>query len=201
MVGAGLAVAIAVGRREVAGGLASGLGIAALLFALILGGGLGYKGYRLVTHADLNQVNTIRTDSSHSAASGFLPEASVSSARHAASYVPVGAAYFLLGPAPWQIHNVRQALELPDVLIWWFLLPSLWTGIREARRRRGREVAVYLLPATALTIVLVLIVANFGTAVRERMQLVILLVPLLGLGWSVRHSPREAAHSTANTNK
>lgn len=187
MIGAGLAVAIMFGGRQMAGGLASGLGTIVLVLSLVVGGGLGYSGYRLVTHSNLRQVNGIRSDSSLSASSGFLPEADVSSTRHAASYIPLGAAYFTLGPAPWQIHGSRQLSAVPDLLVWWYLLPSLWRGIREGRRRRGREVIVYLVPALALTVVLTLIVANFGTAVRERMQVIILLVPLIGLGWSLRH--------------
>jgi hypothetical protein len=79
---------------------------------------------------------------------------------------------------------------LPDLLVWWFLLPSLWRGVREGWRRRGREVLIYLLPAVAVTVVLTLIVANFGTVIRERMQVVLALLPLIGLGWSVRHPAR-----------
>ncbi len=193
MTGAGLVVALMIGRRQVASGVVSGVGTLALILALVVGGGLGYSGYRFVTHTSLQQVNLVRSNSSESAASGFLPEANVSSGPHAASYIPVGGTYFVLGPAPWQLHNIRQALEVPDLLVWWFLLPSLWRGIREGWRRRGREVLVYLLPAAAVTLVLTLLVANFGTVVRERMQVVILLVPLLSLGWSVRHPARPAA--------
>src|SRR5262249_47102858 len=126
MAGAGLIVALMIGRRQLAGGLASGIGTLALILALVVGGGVGYSGYRYVTHTNLQQVNVVRFNSSLSAASGFLPDADVSSGRHAASYIPVGGTYFLLGPAPWQLHRVRQALEVPDLLVWWFLLPSLW---------------------------------------------------------------------------
>jgi hypothetical protein len=187
MTGAGLVAAIMLGRRHVAAGLASGLGTVALLVGLVVGAGLGYSGYRFVTHASFQQVNNVRANSSQSAASGFLPESSVSNVRHAATYLPLGGTYFALGPAPWQIHGGRQLSAVPDLLVWWFLLPSLWRGVREGWRRRGREVLVYLLPALAVTVVLALLVANFGTVVRERMQVVLLLLPLISLGWSVRH--------------
>ncbi len=192
MTGAGLAAAIALGRRELGRGLASGVGIIALLLALVVGGGLGYSGYRFVTHASFQQVNSVRANSSQSAASGFLPESNVASPRHAATYLPAGGAYFVLGPAPWQIHGGRQLAAVPDLLVWWFLLPSLWRGMRQGWRRRGREILVYLLPALAVAVVLILIVANFGTVIREREQVVILLLPLIGLGWSVRHPSKPA---------
>jgi hypothetical protein len=193
LAGAGLTVAIMLGRRQIVGGLVSGLGTIALILALVVGGHFGYSGYRFVTQTNLQQVNNVRANSSQSAASGFLPNADVSNTRHAVSYLPVGGAYFTLGPAPWQLHNLRQVSALPDLLVWWFLLPSLWRGIREAHRRRGREVLVYLLPALVLTVGLALLVANFGTVVRERMQVFILLVPLMSLGWSIRHPSRPAA--------
>jgi hypothetical protein len=186
-----------VGRRQLVGGFASGVGTLVLILALVLGGGLGYSGYRFVTHSSLAEVNNVRADSSRSAASGYLQSSDVSTVQHAASYIPVGATYFVLGPAPWQIHGLRQALAIPDALVWWFLLPSLWRGIREGRRRRGREILIYLLPALALTVVLTLLIANFGTAVRERMQVIILLVPLMGLGWSIRHPARQRARPAA----
>jgi hypothetical protein len=187
LTGAGLTIAIMFGRRQVIGGLVSGLGAIALILALVVGGGFGYSGYRLVTNANLQQVNNVRANSSQSAASGFLPNADVANTRHAVSYLPLGGAYFALGPAPWQLHNLRQVSALPDLVVWWFLLPSLWRGVRQGWRRRGREVLVYLLPALFVTVGLALLVANFGTVVRERMQVVVLLIPLIGLGWSVRH--------------
>jgi hypothetical protein len=199
LAGAGLTIAIMFGRRQVIGGLVSGLGTIALILALVVGGGFGYSGYRFVTNTNLQQVNNVRANSSESAASGFLPNADVANTRHAVGYLPLGGAYFALGPAPWQLHNLRQVSALPDLLVWWFLLPSLWRGIREGWRRRGREVLVYLLPALFVTVGLALLVANFGTVVRERMQVVILLIPLMGLGWSIRHPAAPTASGATPT--
>jgi hypothetical protein len=188
----GLVIGIAVGQHDAAGGVAAGFGTAALALTLVLAVGLGYSGYRLVTHTNLQQISDIRTASSTSAASGFLPEAKVSTPAHAAAYLPLGGTYFLLGPFPWQIGSARQLPAVPDALAWWVLLPSLWRGIGEARRRLGRGILVYVLPGVALAVVLSLLVANFGTTVRERMQVILLLVPLVAAGWSVK--ARSRAH-------
>ena len=185
-----LVIGIAVGRHQVTGGLVTGLGTAAIVLTLVLGAGLGYSGYQLVTHANLQQVNNIRTNSSTSASSGFQPEANVSTPTHAATYLPLGATYSLLGPFPWQAGSARQLPAVPDALVWWFLLPSLWRGLREAGRRLGRGVLVYVLPAAALTVMLSLLVGNFGTTIRERMQVILILVPLIAVGWSLRTRSR-----------
>jgi hypothetical protein len=199
LVGASLVVALVMGSRRTATGMTTGLGAAALVLGLVLGAGLGYSGFHFITHANLQQINGIRAGSSKEAASGFLPEANVSTAKHAATYLPVGSVYFLFGPSPWQVHGLRQLAAVPDVLIWWLLLPALWSGIRQAARTRGREVLVYLLPALALLAVLALLIANFGTAVRERMQIIVLLIPLISLGWSVRHPASRPAVAAAES--
>lgn len=188
--GGSLAVATVFGRRRVGAGLVSGVGIIGLGVMLVIGLGLGYSGYHLVSRVNLHQVSTIRAASSAGVASGFLPGASVSDPARAVRYLPLGASYFAFGPFPWQVGSLRQVPALPDVLVWWFLLPSVWRGVTAAWRRAGREVFVEVLPALVLTVMLTLLIANFGTSVRERMQVILVLMPLIGLGWAEGRSRR-----------
>jgi hypothetical protein len=188
LVAGGLVLSLAVGGARSEGSALGGLGAGAILLALIIGGGLGYSGYHLVTHTGLTQLNTIRANSSQSAASGFLSTANISTPGHAAAYLPVGSLYFLFGPFPWQIHGLRQLFALPDALVWWFLLPSLWRGVRRCWWEDRLRLLLLALPALVLAAVLSLLVANFGTAVRERMQVIVVLLPLVALGWSERRS-------------
>lgn len=186
LVSGGLVVALALGRHKSVGGGMAGIGVGFLLLALVAGAGLGYSGYHFVTHTSLSQLNNIRADSSQSASSGYLPSANISTPSHAASYLPLGALYFLFGPFPWQIGGGRQLYGLLDALAWWILLPSLWRGIRHAWRIERRGAVFLLIPAILLAAVLSLLVANFGTTVRERMQVIVLLAPLVASGWSLR---------------
>lgn len=186
LVAGGLVVGLVLGRGANGPGLVSGPGVAALVLALVAGLGLGYSGYHLVTHTSLAQLNDIRSGSSTSASSGFLPASNISTTAHAAGYLPLGSLYFVLGPLPWQIHGGRQLFGVPDTLAWWFLLPSLWRGARAQWRAERLGVLLLTLPALALGAALSLIVANFGTTVRERVQVVVLLVPLIAYGWSLR---------------
>lgn len=186
IVTAGLMIGLVVGRRAGSAGLMATTGTAVIVGLLILGAGIGYSGFHLVTHSSLQDISTVRTGSSQGVSSGFLPSADVGTTGGAVAYLPLGVTYFSLGPLPWQIHGARQLPALPDALAWWFLLPSLWTGIAVARRRVGREVLLALIPALLLTVALSLLIANFGTTVRERMQVILLLVPLISVGWSER---------------
>jgi hypothetical protein len=186
LVAAGLVIGLTIGHRELVSGLSAGLGAMVILLGVVVGLGLGYSGYRVSVEADLEQVEGVRGALSTSAASGFTPEADVSTTRGALSYLPTGFVNFFLGPFPWQMKNARQLIALPDVLVWWFLLPSLVRGVRTGARRIGRRVIVLLVPAFMTTLMLSLLIGNFGTVLRERVQLVVLLVPFIALGLALR---------------
>ena len=183
----GLAVGVIISRRHVVSGLGLGAGILSVSLVLVVSAGIGYSGYRTAADADLTQVNVIRLDSSNSSvASGFGTAKDVSTPAGAAAYLPYGLTEFTLGPFPWQVHSVRQLPALLDVAVLWFLAPSLWRGLAESRRRRQRAAFVLLIPAAITTCMLALLVANFGTVVRERTQVLVLLVPFISLGWAMR---------------
>jgi hypothetical protein len=188
----GLAVGLIVSRRHVVSGLGLGASVLTLSLVLVVSAGVGYSGYRTAAGADLNQVNTIRLDSSGSAASGFAQTKDVSTPTHAAAYLPYGLVQFALGPFPWQVRGIRQIPALLDVAVLWALVPSLRRGFADARRRRRRSAFVLLIPAAIAACMLALLVANFGTVVRERMQVLVLLIPFISLGLALRNSSRPA---------
>jgi cation transport ATPase len=169
-----------------------GASVLTLSLVLVVSAGVGYSGYRTAAGADLNQVNTIRLDSSGSAASGFAQTKDVSTPTHAAAYLPYGLVQFALGPFPWQVRGIRQIPALLDVAVLWALVPSLRRGFADARRRRRRSAFVLLIPAAIAACMLALLVANFGTVVRERMQVLVLLIPFISLGLALRNSSRPA---------
>ncbi|MGI9120306.1 MAG: hypothetical protein ACR2G7_09350 [Acidimicrobiales bacterium] len=190
IVAGGLVAGVAFGRAELVSGLSTGLGAMAILLLVVAGLGLGYSGYKKSVNADLGQVETVRSDLSTSA-SGFAPEADVSTTGGALSYLPLGFTSFFLGPFPWQLQSARQLVALPDVLVWWYLLPSLVRGIRSGRIMGGRRILVLVVPALMAGLMLSLLIGNFGTVIRERVQVTVLLVPFIALGLAVRAPPTE----------
>lgn len=181
----GVIIGITLGRTGV-GGLQLGGSAALLVIGLVVGGGLGYSGIQAIQETDLATLNNVRMDSANGASSGFLTDADVSTGRKAITYLPLALPRFLLGPFPWEIRPGRQLLVLPDVLVWWALLPSFGRGFRKARRLGGRGLLILLVPAASITLALSLLIANYGTAVRSRMQVLLLLVPLVALGLAHR---------------
>ncbi len=96
----------------------------------------------------------------------------------------------MFGPFPWQVQGIRQLPVVLDVAVWWFLTPSLWLGARQAWRILRRRVVVLAVPSLAAACLLSLAVGNFGTLARERMQVVVLLIPMVALGLAVRSARR-----------
>lgn len=189
VVAGGLVAAIAFGRREVFSGVSTAAGVLAFI-VVILSFGVGYSGYQAAVNSDLAQANVVRRDLALTASTGFDHETDISTSQRALLYLPKGLFNFGVGPFPWQIRSLQQLPVLPDMLVWWFLLPSLWRGQRQGRRRIGRKILVVTLPAATAACLLALAVGNFGTAVRERSQVIIILVPLIALGLSLRRTPQ-----------
>jgi len=179
--GAGLLVGLALGGRHLLGGLTTALAMFAMVAALIFGVGLGESGYETSATADLSKVNDVRSDLATSD-SGVGRGADVSTASGSLAYLPLGLPQFLLGPFPWQARNLRQALGVLDAATVWWLVPSLVRGLRLAWRRTRRRVGLLLIPSAGITLVLTLLIGNVGTLVRERLQVLVLLLPFIALG-------------------
>jgi len=169
-----------------------------LMMLVIVTVGLGRSGYQAVeNNSNLKYANNVRTDSAQSANSGFGSEVDISSPQRAIYYLPVGMFNFVVGPLPWQLGGVRQLPALPDAAVWWVLLPSLWRGLREGVRVLGRRVSVLALPALAVCLEMALIVGNFGALLRERCQVIVLVIPFIALGLATRAGRSDPAEALA----
>jgi hypothetical protein len=180
--GAGLLVGLAMGGRHLVAGVATAAAMAGLVAAIVLGGGLGESGYQRSATADLKQVNTVRSNLANTANSGIAREADVSTPAGSIAYLPIGASQLLLGPFPWQVGNLRQGLGFLEATTVWWLVPSFFRGFKRARRRIGRKMALLIAPAIGVVVVLALLIGNVGTLVRERLQVLVFLLPIIALG-------------------
>ncbi|MDT5261474.1 MAG: hypothetical protein QOC61_478, partial [Acidobacteriota bacterium] len=96
-----------------------------LVVVLALGLGLTYMGVlrtagaQLEVYGDLEAVQRSRADLVRSANTGFGQDVDVSTASGALSAVPLGMAYLLFAPFPWQLASLRQSITLPEMVAWW----------------------------------------------------------------------------------
>jgi len=102
--------------------------------------------------------------------SAFHGKVDVSTPGKALAFLPIGVAYFLFSPFPWEITSVLKLFSLPEMLFIYFLTPAILRGLRYAARERFRESLQVLLLTGLLTVSYALGEGNVGTLYRHRAQ-------------------------------
>ena len=164
---------------------------------LVIGVGLTYLGVirnaslDYERYADLERVQISRMDLARSAESGFGEEVDVSTAGGALWSMPVGFAYLMFAPFPWQVSSLRQAITVPEVFLWWATIPFMISGIVYAVRHRLRSAFPILFFAVTLTLAYSIFQGNVGTAYRQRTQIQVFLFIFIAVGWELWREKRE----------
>ena len=164
---------------------------------LLLGFGLiyfgaGERGVReLEVFGNLERIQISRLDLAKSAESGFGAGEDVSTTGGALAALPLGFVYLMFAPFPWEAANLRQAITIPEVLVWWASLPFLFLGLVYAVRNRLRSAFPILVFCSLLTIAYSIGQGNVGTAYRQRTQIQVFLFILVGVGWTVYKERKE----------
>lgn len=191
-------VAIAVGGSfliGVTGSLQSIVRRTAVL--VLLGLGLTYLGVIRKASVDferfgnLEQVQASRLDLATSAESGFGADVDVSTSEGAILALPIGFLYLMFAPFPWEMTNFRQAITLPEVLVWWAMMPLLVAGLWYTIRHRLRSSIPVLVFGLMLTLAYSIFQGNVGTAYRQRTQIQVFLFIFVSVGISLFIEGRE----------
>ena len=83
---------------------------------------------------------------------------------------------------PWAIAGTRQALVLPEMLVWYGLMPAFVGGLLHAIRRQLGDILPILVFAVTLTLAYALMQGNIGTAYRQRSQVTMFFFLFMGVG-------------------
>ncbi len=129
------------------------------------------------------------------AGSGFGEDLDVSTTQGALVAVPVGFTYLMLAPFPWQISSFRSAITLPEVLVWWAMIPLLLSGLWYTLKNRLRNAISILIFTFLLTIAYSIFQGNVGTAYRQRAQIQVFLFIFIAVGWTLLKERRENQQS------
>ena len=162
------------------------LGVSATYF------GVGRNaGVELKVFGNLDRIQGSRSDLARAANSGYGEDVDVSTTEGAISALPIGFSYLMFAPFPWQATNMRQAITIPEVLIWWAMMPLLISGLLYAIKFKLRSAFPILIFSLLLTIAYSIFLGNVGTAYRQRTQIQVFLFILVGVGWTVYKEKRE----------
>ena len=161
------------------------------LVASAVGGALGYLGVaqQAVEQYQTWDLQTIQASRRYSAMvgqSGFATSIDVGAEGGVLRVLPIGVAYLMLSPFPWQISNLRQAITLPEMIIWWALLPMLASGVWYSVRYRLADTSAILLFSIALLLAYAVTQSNVGTAYRQRSQILIFFILFIAVGLTLR---------------
>jgi len=167
------------------------------IIMVLIGFSLSYLGVGrqadvdLSTFASLQRIQSSRTDLARAAESGFNQDVDVSTTEGALSAIPTGFMYLMLAPFPWQAENLRQAITIPEVLLWWALIPFLISGLIYTVKNRLRNAFPVLMFSLMLTLAYSVSQGNVGTAYRQRTQIQVFLFILIGVGYTLYQEKRE----------
>ncbi len=128
--------------------------------------------------------------------SAYQEAVDISTPGRALAFLPKGLAFFLFAPYPWTIRNVRQLVALPEMLVFYALIPSMVRGVRELLRDRSPGALMLLLITLSLTLGYALGEANAGAAYRHRSQVLVFLLIFAAAGYEARrraHAAQDAA--------
>jgi 4-amino-4-deoxy-L-arabinose transferase-like glycosyltransferase len=152
---------------------------------------------RQTTYLTLERLQTTREDQAMWGQSGFGREYDVSTPSGALAALPTGLVYLLFAPFPWAISGLRQALAVPETLVWYALMPAFVRGLVFAVRRNLRAILPILVFAVSLTGAYALMQGNVGTAYRQRTQITMFFFIFMGVGLAERRRQRGAMTGVA----
>jgi hypothetical protein len=153
-------------------------------------GALQNAGNSFEKYGSLERVQASRQDYSRSN-SGFGEDLDVSTPVGALSAMPTGFTYLMLAPFPWEISNLRQAITLPEMLLWWICIPILLSGLWFTLKTKLRTSIPILLFSLMLTLGYSVFQGNVGTAYRQRAQIQVFLFMFIAVGWTLILERRE----------
>jgi len=163
-----------------------------LVVVLMVGISLGYLGVfknvssEVSTYGNLEKLQASRQYASEAATSGFGDaSARVNTVSGFLTILPVGLIYLMLAPFPWEVANFRQAITLPEVFLWWSLIPLAVFGLWYTLKNRFRESIPVLIFTFILSVAYALYQGNVGTAYRQRTQIQVFLFIFIAVGWTL----------------
>jgi len=170
------------------------------LLVVVIGIAFVYLGAGDTAHEafDLKRVQEFREWGARVTNTGFGGDVDITDPRAAIGFLPIGILYVLLAPFPWMINNLRQLITLPELLVWWAMMPLVVKGYWFALRHRVRESFTVLLFTVSLVCAYALYQSNAGTAYRHRAQLYPFFFVLIGIGMQLRGREKKLKSEAAS---
>lgn len=123
--------------------------------------------------------------------SAFRPGVDISTPLRGLQFFPLGLAFFLFSPFPWQIGSTLTLMTLPEQLVWYALMPMVVSGGLYLVRERYHAFGPLLIFLSLTTSIYALVEGNAGTAYRHRAQVLVFFLILASVGVVLRQARRK----------
>ena len=133
--------------------------------------------------------------------SAFGEASDVGTLGSALLHLPSGIAYFMLAPFPWTVDSALQFAALPEVLVWYILIPFVFMGMRRAIEQHGVRLSAILMFVATVTLTYSLVEGNVGTAYRHRAQVLTFFLVFAGIGIDLFLERRSIAREGLKTSR
>jgi 4-amino-4-deoxy-L-arabinose transferase-like glycosyltransferase len=153
------------------------------LFVMVGFAGSAQSGTDMLT---LEKASAFRQGMATSANTGFAADVDLSTPGAALAFMPLGLTMLLFSPFPWQFVSARAAMAAPEMFVWWFLVPSLYRGIRFSIKHILAETSPMLLFSVVMSCAYSLVHGNIGSGFRQRAQIFVFLFIFTALGVFVK---------------
>ncbi|HSW30852.1 MAG TPA: hypothetical protein VLH75_15305, partial [Longimicrobiales bacterium] len=177
-------------------GLPVNLLVGAVLFGLAI---LAYQQFGLgaqwVESASFEAISQHRSALA-TGGTAFRPGVDISTPLRGLQYFPIGMAFFLFSPFPWQLGSMLSLMTLPEQLVWYALLPMVVGGGLYLVRERYHAVGPLLVFLALTTSIYALVEGNAGTAYRHRAQVLVFFLILASVGVVLRQVRRKTEGTT-----
>lgn len=179
LVGTALPAGLLLARaRSAAGGMVGGL----ILFGVIALAATSSAGASLAVEPTLETLEAMRRGLGEGAQTAYGAAFDVSTPGGAARFFPVGLAYYLLAPFPWDLGSTLQSVTILETLVWYALIPFILWGMALGLRHDRRSYLVLAAVLLAIVVPYALVQGNVGTAFRHRAQILPLVFVFASVG-------------------
>jgi len=114
--------------------------------------------------------------------SEFTGEMKINSYTGALKFLPLGLLYYFFGLFPWQAHGLRQIVTIPEVLIWYCLVPFMIYGFIYAVKKTAIKAYLILIYTMLMTLAYTFGITNMGALYRFRAQMLVFYFIFVALG-------------------
>ena len=160
----GLGLGMAASFRPDRVGSTLGIGIVLMLvlvFSLQQGGILGTESLE----NPLESASRFRSGLQADAGSAFGEGFEIDTPGQALKYLPVGLTFFLFAPFPWAVTSTLQLFTLPEVLLWYSIVPFIVFGFKRSGTRQTRPALLALGVLLVTVTTYALVEGNFGDCI------------------------------------